>query len=176
MSRMTVNRAAGTDFVPDMEDWWGEAGEAFPAPGRKKPPLRVYENPAYQRPRPAPGKTRTKRRAQTALNRALLYLTIALLVAGVAMQIARLSQIAAQTKYIASLTSEIKELKSEQANLQVRLSMQQNITRVQDVAKYQLGMDYPDESQIRVVSLGGSGQDIQAVTASEAGQEGDLLQ
>ncbi|MDL2206156.1 cell division protein FtsL [Eubacteriales bacterium OttesenSCG-928-N13] len=100
-----------------------------------------------------------KRRADeikaSKLSRILMYATIALALMLVFMQISRLAELAGQTKQIATLVTGIRELQNERNNLEVRLSMQQNINRVRDEAVYKLGMIQPEEGQIQVVSLNG---------------------
>lgn len=88
------------------------------------------------------------------LNKALMYMTIALLMTLLFVQIGRLAQISGQTKQIAQLSNAIRELGNERSNLEVRLSMQQNINRVRDEAINKHGMVRPDNGQIRVVALG----------------------
>lgn len=165
-----VKRAAGTDFVPDMEEWWEQETPLREA--ERKPQLRVYENPGYRRARSAPqGVPVSRKRRQTnVLNRALIYMTVTLLVVGMAVQIGRLSQIAAQTKRISTLTSEIRELDSEQQNLQVRLSLLQKSDRILDIAMNRLNMTYPEEGQIRVVSLSGYSTEVPAIAANGAAE------
>ena len=105
---------------------------------------------------------------EAAMSKALMYLTVALLATALFVQIGRLSAIAAQNKQISVLTSEIKALESEKANLEVRLSMQQNINRVRDEAIYRLGMTRPEDGQIRVVSLNGYSVSTRTQTADNS--------
>lgn len=167
MSRI-AKRASGTDFVPDMDQWWEES----PKSPERRPVLRVYDNPAYRAARPSvrPTVSSRKRRRANAVSRALIYMTVALLVTGLAVQIGRLSQIAAQAKSISTLSAEIRELDSEQQNLQVRLSLLQKSDRILDVAMNKLGMNYPEEGQVRVVSLSGYAADTPAITANSAAE------
>ena len=167
MSRI-AKRAAGTDFIPDLDQWWEES----PKTPERKPVLRVYDNPAYRPARPSvkPTVSSRKRRRANAVSRVLIYLTVALLVTGLAVQIGRLSQIAAQAKSISTLSAEIRQLDSEQQNLQVRLGLLQKSDRILDVAMNKLGMNYPAEGQVRVVSLSGYSADTPAISASNAGE------
>ena len=70
------------------------------------------------------------------------------------MQVNRYAQIAQRTKKISALVGQIQALESDKANLELRLSARENLKRVRDEAMYNLGMDYPQEGQVRVVSIG----------------------
>ena len=87
------------------------------------------------------------------LSRALMFATIALVAVGLFIQISRTAAISAQSKEISQLRSAIQELTVEQQYLQITLSTRQNIDRVRDEAMGRLGMNYPVEGQVRVVTL-----------------------
>jgi len=111
---------------------------------------------------------RRGRLERNSVSRAMMYLTAALLVIGLVVQVGRLAQIASSAKRISTLTVEIKELRGEKENLEVRLSMQQNLNRIRDEAIYKCEMVYPAQDQIRVVSLLGSGSEPLTQTASNS--------
>lgn len=186
MSRV-MNRAAGTDYVPgadyapEEEKWWEEDTGVYRPVRAARPKLTVLTNENFGSPDGKPGQTRAaqaalranaarrkNRRMEAAMSKALMYLTVALLAVALFVQIGRLSAIAAQNKQISVLTSEIKSLESEKANLEVRLSMQQNINRVRDEAIYRLGMTRPEDGQIRVVSLNGYSVSTRTQTADNS--------
>ena len=68
------------------------------------------------------------------------------------------------------VNGQIRELTSAEEDLQVCLSMYQNLERIENRAKA-LGMHLPDESQIRVVSLPGLAEDVSTQTAENTAAE-----
>lgn len=150
-----AKKAVGTQFVPDMEDWWGDFDVNVPPP-----PLRVYEG-RYSR-----------RRGMSAFSRALMVLTGAVVVLCVCVQIYRVSLIAAQNKQIEFLRTQIEEMTSQKQNLEVRMSLQKNLERIEDEA-FRLGMVYPEDSQVRVIAVAGTNGSVvtaYAANAEEGGQ------
>jgi hypothetical protein len=149
-------------------DWWSDFDRTAPAGRRaQKNANRVFDNPGYTKTRERAPRAARRSRAETpALTRAMMYLTVMVLVAGLVMQVGRLAQIASSSKRISTLTTQIKELRGEKENLEVRLSMQQNLNRIRDEAIYKCDMGYPTEDQVRVVSLFGSGSEPLTQTAS----------
>lgn len=143
-------RAAGAEYVPDMEDWWGEISP-LNAPGPRTRPRRRSARPLPVQAEPIAG--RAIRRKAVNGSRVLMMLTLGVLVVCLFLQINRFAQIAAQSKHIASLVNEIKRLEGEESNLNLRLSARENIERVREEAMYNLKMSYPGEGQVRVVSL-----------------------
>lgn len=144
-------KAAGTAYIPDMEDWWDDKASNAPA-RQNRPRHRVNRVPA-----PAPvmreRAPRAERRKLAGRNRLLMYATLGVLVICLFLQVNRYAQMAAQTKHISKLVNEIKQLETDQTNLELRLSARANLERVRDAAMYNLGMDYPAEGQVRVVTL-----------------------
>ena len=65
---------------------------------------------------------------------------------------------------------EIEELSSEQQNLEVRMSLQLNLERIEDEALNRLGMVYPGEEQVRVIAIEQTNDNV--VTANAAAEEG----
>ena len=150
------------------EDWWSDFDRRSPSPRpQSRSAQRVFDNPGYARTRErAPRANRRSRVEKPAVTRWMMYLTVAVLVMGLVLQVGRLAQIASSSKRISSLTAEIKDLRGEKENLEVRLSMQQNLDRIRDTAINKCEMTYPSEDQIRVVSLMGSGSEPLTQTAS----------
>jgi cell division protein FtsB len=150
------------------EDWWNDFDRGTPArPEQRGSGERVFDNPGYARTRErAPRASRRSRVERPRLARFMMYLTVAVLIFGVVVQVGRLAQIASSSKRISTLTAEIKDLRGEKENLEVRLSMQQNLDRIRDEAINKCEMTYPSDDQIRVVSLMGSGSEPLTQTAS----------
>lgn len=92
------------------------------------------------------------------------------LLVGLFVQISLLAQISGQAKALNKVNGQIRELTSAEEDLQVCLSMYQNLERIENRAKA-LGMRLPDESQIRVVSLPGLAEDISTQTAENTAAE-----
>ncbi len=92
------------------------------------------------------------------------------LLIGLFVQISLLAQISGQAKALNKVNGQIRELTSAEEDLQVCLSMYQNLERIENRAKA-LGMRLPDESQIRVVSLPGLAEDISTQTAENTAAE-----
>ena len=80
-----------------------------------------------------------------------IFLAVCLFV-GVFCQITMLARISGQSKQISKVNGQIRELTATAENLEVCLSMYQNLDRIETLA-YGLGMQFPEEAQIRVVSL-----------------------
>ena len=153
-SRMKRTNAACA--LPDTEDWWGDFEVNVPPP-----PL---------------AETRRRRarsvRGMSPASQAMMLLTCVVFVACLFVQIYRLSVITMQTKEIQKLTDQIEDLTSTQQNLEVRLSLQLNLQRIEDEAINKLGMVYPEEEQIRRIAIGGTNDNI--VTANAGAEEGGL--
>lgn len=165
MSRVPMSQPSSADYGRAAEAW---APQIAPRGQQKhKKPVRCQANVRFE---DAPITKRAPQRDMRAnsMSRVLMYCTLALALALVFTQIGRLAQIAGQTKQISALTSNIRELQNEKNNLQVRLSMQQNINRVRDEAVYNLGMVRPDDEQIRVVSLNAHSANALTQTADGA--------
>jgi cell division protein FtsB len=167
--------APSTGYGIAAEDWWSDFDRGSPPQrARAGSAPRVFDNPGYTRTRErAPRAHRRSRAERPAVTRWMMYLTVAVLVMGLILQVGRLAQIASSSKRISSLTAEIKDLRGEKENLEVRLSMQQNLDRIRDTAINKCEMTYPSEDQIRVVSLMGSGSEPLTQTASTSTEATD---
>lgn len=95
------------------------------------------------------------RRARAArVNQMMLQVTIALVVISLFVYITRMAGISANAKEISCIKKEITQLKEEKQYLEVKLAARQDLERVRDEAIGRLGMNYPDEGEIRLISLG----------------------
>jgi len=147
-------KRAKVKYAPDTEDWWGDFDVDTPPP--PLPEKRKY----------AP----TKKKGMSTGSQAMALLTCLVFLGCICFQIFRLSLITQQNKQIQELREQIEELSSEKQNLEVRMSLQLNLERIEDEALNRLGMVYPEESQIRVIAIGAANESI--VTANAAIEEG----
>ena len=134
------------------ENWWAQESPAGVPSRQMRPRQRGQTLPDQIKGWPA--QSRVQRRKAQALSRFLMYMTLAVLAACLFTQVNRYAQIAQRTKRITALVGQIQALESDRANLELRLSARENLQRVRDQAMYNLGMDYPKEGQVRVVSAG----------------------
>ena len=104
-------------------------------------------------------------RASFTANRLMLYLFLGVALVLVCAQLMTISDIVQNGKQISMLETSIRVKQGENENMNVRIDMQQNITRVRDEAMYRLGMESPIDGQIRVISLKRPSIDIQQQTA-----------
>lgn len=162
--------APNTGYGVGADDWWSDFDRKAPSRHAERGSSeRVFDNPGYTRTRErAPRAIRRSRAERGQVNRWMLYLTVAVLVVGLVVQVGRLAQIASSAKRISTLNAEIKDIENQRETLEVMLSMQQNLTRIRNVAVNKCEMTYPTEDQIRVVSLMGSGSDPLTQTASSS--------
>ncbi|MBQ4086199.1 MAG: septum formation initiator family protein [Clostridia bacterium] len=137
--------------APDTEDWWGDFDPSMPPP-------------------PLPGANAAKKKGMSLASQAMMLLACAVFLVCVCAQIFRISLISQQNKQIQELREQIEELSSEQQNLEVRLSLQMNMERIEDEALNRLGMIYPGEDQVRVIAIANTNDSV--VTANAAAEEG----
>ena len=114
-------------------------------------------------------KTQSARSRRTAArNRVLLLAAALLLFAGLFVQITMLSRVSAQNKRASAMEKEIVELGAYAENLELSINQYHNLDSIAVRAR-QLGMEHPDEKQIRVVNVARSENNkdtsIQAVEA-----------
>lgn len=88
-------------------------------------------------------------------NRMMLRVTVVLIVASLFVYIGRMASISANAKEIAKIRREITRLREDQQYLEVKLAARQDLDRIRDEAMGRLGMGYPVEGQVQLVSLGG---------------------
>ena len=93
-----------------------------------------------------------RRRRDAARSRALLVLAGIVLFTGLFVQITMLARISSQNKRASSLEGEIEELAANAENLELNINQYHNLDSIAVRAR-QLGMEQPDETQIRVVSV-----------------------
>ena len=107
-----------------------------------------------------------RRRRDAARNRALLFLAGIVLFAGLFMQITMLARISSQNKQASSLEGEIEELSASAENLELNINQYHNLDTIAVRAR-QLGMEQPDETQIRVVSVVRNNVEDTSIQAAE---------
>ena len=113
-----------------------------------------------------PGYTRRRNRS----GRILFIVAAVILFAGLFMQITMLSRISSQSKQASALEKEIVELSANAENLQLSISQHHNLENIAARAQL-LGMEQPDETQIRVVSVAYGNKDTSTHTAEAIGAE-----
>lgn len=96
---------------------------------------------------------RVSRRTRERQNSRILMIAFALvLFIGVFAQIAMMAKLSGQSKQVVETRKEIKALSASADNLNLGLSQYHNLERIAARAQ-QLGMEQPDETQLRVVNL-----------------------
>ncbi len=115
---------------------------------------------------------RSQRERRTiARNRRLLILAALVLFAGLFLQITMLSRISLQTKRASAVEKELVELNANAQNLELSINQYHNLEAIAARAQ-QLGMEQPDETQIRVVNVAKINQeDTSTQTAGSFGGE-----
>lgn len=99
-------------------------------------------------------------------NRVLLILAVVVLFAGLFMQITMLSRISSQSKQASALEKEIVELSANAENLELSINQYHNLESIELRAR-QLGMEQPEKTQIRVVSVARSATENTSTQAAE---------
>ena len=85
----------------------------------------------------------------------MMKVAVALIAICMFVYIGRMTTVAAGAKEIDRIEQEIEDMKEWKQYLEVNLAARQNINRVKDEAIGRLGMIYPQESQIYLISLNG---------------------
>ena len=111
-----------------------------------------------------------RRKRAAARSRALLILAGIVLFTGLFVQITMLARIASQNKRASSLEWEIEELSANAENLELNINQYHNLDSIAVRAR-QLGMEQPNETQIRVVSVARSNEDTSTQAAENIGAE-----
>ena len=112
-----------------------------------------------------------RRKNNGARNRALLILAGIVLFTGLFVQITMLARISSQNKRASSLEGEIEELSANAENLELNINQYHNLDSIAVRAR-QLGMEQPNETQIRVVSVARSNvEDTSTQAAGNTGAE-----
>ena len=112
-----------------------------------------------------------RRRNNAARNRALLILAGVVLFTGLFVQITMLARISSQNKRASNLEGEIEELSANAENLELNINQYHNLESIAVRAR-QLGMEQPNETQIRVVSVARApAEDTSTQAAGNTGAE-----
>ena len=122
----------------------------------------VYRGTSAVRPVPS------RRARAIRMNRIMLRLTIALIVVCLFVYITRMAAISAAAKEIGKIKQEITQLKEDQQYLEVMLAARQDLELVRDEATGRLGMRYPTEGQVQLVSLSGYAPSANTQTAHDS--------
>ena len=108
----------------------------------------------------------TQRRRNAARSRTLMVLAGIVLFNGLFVQITMLARISSQSKRASSLEGEIEELSANAENLELNINQYHNLDTIAVRAR-QLGMEQPNETQIRVVSVARSNVEDTSIQAAE---------
>ena len=110
------------------------------------------------------------REREKRLSGILLVVAAVVLFCGLFGQIALRAQISGQAKKIAAVQAEIRTLSANAENLDLTINQRHNLTEIGQKAVL-LGMEQPDESQMRVVSLPAMNGNTSTQTVANAGGE-----
>ena len=105
-------------------------------------------------------------RKMSARSRMLMILAGLILFAGLFLQITMLSRISLQSKRAAALERELVELSANAENLELSINQYHNLEVIAARAQ-QLGMEQPDETQIRVVNVAKINQEDTSTQTAE---------
>ena len=94
----------------------------------------------------------SRRMRERRLSRALMIAFALVLFLGVCSQIAMMARLSGQNKRVVETQKEIRVLSASADNLNLSLNQYHNLDRIAARAQ-QLGMEQPDETQLRVVNL-----------------------
>ena len=97
-------------------------------------------------------KRESRRARERRTSRILMAVFALVLFIGVFAQIAMMAKLAGQNKQVVAAQKEIKALSASADNLNLGLNQYHNLERIAARAQ-QLGMEQPDETQLRVVNL-----------------------
>ena len=114
------------------------------------------------------GQTRVRRERR--LTKVLLIAAALVFFCGLFGQIALRAQLSGQNKQLASLEKEIQALSANAANLDLSINQRHNLDEIGRKAIL-LGMEQPDESRLRVVSLPQASEETSAQTVLNDGGE-----
>ena len=112
----------------------------------------------------------SRRMRERRLSRALMIAFALVLFLGVCSQIAMMARLSGQSKQVAETQKEIKALNASAENLNLSLNQYHNLDRIALRAQ-QLGMEQPDETQLRVVNLPGLIDSTSTQSADNSGAE-----
>lgn len=103
-------------------------------------------------------------------NRLWIALTAAVLFAGLFLQITMLSRVSSVSKRASALEKETAALKREAVNLELRVNEFHNLEQIAARAQ-EMGMEQPDETQIRAVRVEKTDEDTSTQAAGDSGGE-----
>ena len=112
-----------------------------------------------------------RRERERKMNRALMVAFMLVLFLGVILQIGMMARLSRQNKQTVALEEEIHALELTAENLNLSLSKYENRDRIAAQAR-QLGMEQPDETQIRVVNIPTLIDSTSTQSADNSGAEG----
>ncbi len=112
----------------------------------------------------------SRRMRERRLSRALMIAFALVLFLGVCSQIAMMARLSGQSKQVVETQKEIKALNASAENLNLSLNQYHNLDRIALRAQ-QLGMEQPDETQLRVVNLPGLIDSTSTQSADNSGAE-----
>jgi cell division protein FtsL len=92
----------------------------------------------------------------------------ALLFIGLFMQICMLAEISGKNKEIASVNKDISTLSAEKDNLELKIAQYAQLSRIEERA-LALGMQWPEDDQLRVISLPSEYGNLSAHTTEMTG-------
>ena len=116
-------------------------------------------------------RTRTSRRMrEKKISRWLMIAFAAILFLGVCWQITMMARLSGQNKRVVETQKEIRALSASADNLNLSLNQYHNLERIALRAQ-QLGMQQPDETQLRVVNLPGLVDSTSTRSAENTGAE-----
>ena len=117
------------------------------------------------------GKRVSRRTRERQTSRVLMIAFALVLFIGVFAQIAMMAKLSGQNKQVVETRKEIKALSASADNLNLGLSQYHNLERIAARAQ-QLGMEQPDETQLRVVNLPALIDSTSTQSADNSGAEG----
>lgn len=92
----------------------------------------------------------------------------ALLFAGLFMQICMLAEISGKNKEIAAVDKDIRTLSAQKDNLELKIAQYAQLSRIEEQA-LALGMQWPEDDQLRVISLPAEYGNLSAHTTEMTG-------
>ena len=111
-----------------------------------------------------------RRTRERQLNRVLMIVFALVLFIGAFAQIAMMARLSGQSKQVAETQKEIRALSASADNLNLSLNQYHNLERIAARAQ-QLGMEQPDETQLRVLNLPAVIGDTATQSADSSGAE-----
>ena len=116
-------------------------------------------------------KRESRRARERRTSRILMAVFALVLFIGVFAQIAMMAKLASQNKQVVAAQKEIKALSASADNLNLGLNQYHNLERIAARAQ-QLGMEQPDETQLRVVNIPTYIDSTSTQSADSSGAEG----